>query len=135
MTHTDFRGAPSYVDIYIYSDALTQQEVQAVMGSKGGGIRNLNSDYKWCWSGPRNEYDDAAQSVRDFLENVFLKIQPGIEKMQKDYKAEADLHLVIGIARVIKNGEWPDINLDPTTLGVLGQNNISLNIYFEQQIS
>lgn len=133
--HINPKGAPSFVAIYVHSNDLTQEEAQAIMGSEGGRIRNPNSYHKWMWNGPWNQYDNAAQSVRDFRENVLPKILPGVTKLQKEYDAEVDLHLVIGIADVIKNGEWPDINFDPETLGILSRNNISLNIYLESQMS
>jgi hypothetical protein len=134
-TQINPNGASSYVAVYVHSNGLTQEEAQAIMGSGGGKIRNPNSYHKWMWNGPRNQYDDPAQSVRDFREKILPKMLPGITKMQKEYDAEVDVHLVIGIAKVKKTGEWPDINIDPTTLSELGQNNISLNIYLEQQMS
>ena len=129
------RGAPSFVAIYIHSNDLTQEEAQAIMGSEGGRIPNPNAYHKWMWSGPWHQYEDAADSVRDFVEKVLPRLLPGITKIQKEYSAEVDLHLVIGIAKVKKNGEWPDINIDPTSLSELGRSNISLNIYLEQQMS
>jgi hypothetical protein len=134
-TQINSEGAPSYVSLYIHSNELTQEQAQAIIGSKGGTIRNPNSYHKWMWSGPWKQYDDSAQSVRDFVGKVLPKILPAITKIQKEYTAEVNLHLVIGIAKVRKTGEWPDINIDPTSLSELGSNGISLNIYLEKQMS
>jgi hypothetical protein len=82
-THINPDGVPSYVAVYVHSNDLTQEEAQAIMGTEGGKIHNPNSYHKWMWNGPRNQYDDAAQPVRDFRERIPLKILPGITKMQK----------------------------------------------------
>ena len=134
-TQINSNGAPSYVTLYIHTNDLTQEEAQSIMGIKGGKIRNPNNYHKWMWSGPWNQYEDAAQSVRDFTEKVLPKLLPGITRIQKQYDVEIDLHLVIGIAEIIKTGKWPDINIDAVSLAALGTNNISLNIYLEQQMS
>jgi hypothetical protein len=130
----EFKGASSSVAIYLYSNALTQEESQAIIGNEGGRITNPNADYKWRWDGKRNDYDDPAQSLRDFLVNDFQSIKDGVMKVCNGYNGEAELHLVVGIARVLKTEEWPDIHIDIATLRQLSQSGLELLIFFEQQM-
>ena len=127
----DFKGASSSAALYIYSNDLTQEEIQAIISSKGETIRYPNADYQWKWNGRRNDYEDPAQSVRDFLANDFSRIRDGVMKILKDHHGKAELHLIVGIARVLKTEEWPDIHIDLATTRQLSESGLELIIFFE----